>query len=100
MKTLLARVRHHQPRWLHIEVRPAGSRGFRLFLPVEPFETPLAFAMALAGWWAQRRLGAGGGWRLLLDPPRLGLDQLGPDEPLVEINNAHNHVLIKIGGLF
>ena len=100
MNALLERIRRRQPRWLHVELRLAGSRGFRLLLPIEPFETPLAFALALAGWWTQRRLGVRGGWRLLFDPPRLGLDRLRPDEPLVEIRDKNNHVLLKIGGLF
>jgi len=99
MNAFWERIRRRQPRWLHIEVRLAESRELRFLLPLEPFETPLAFALALAGWWAQRRAGFRGGWRMLFDPPRLGLDQLHPDEPLVEIKDAHNYFLLKIGGL-
>jgi len=99
MSSLLERVRRRQPRWLDLEVRPAGGRGFRVLLPLEPFETPLAFALALAGWWTQRRLGARGGWRLLFGPPRLGLDRLRPDEPLLDVRSRGYRVVLRVGGL-
>ncbi len=98
MRPLLERLRRRQPRWLDLEVRPAGGRGFRILLPLEPFETPLAFALALAGWWTQRRLGARGGWRLLFEPLRLGFDRLRPDEPLLDVRSRGHRVVLRVGG--
>ncbi|WP_456411525.1 hypothetical protein [Oceanithermus sp.] len=99
MRSLLEHVRRRQPRWLDLEVRPARGHGFRILLPLEPFETPLAFALVLAVWWTQRRLGARGGWRLLFEPPRLGLDQLRPDEPLLDVRSRGYRVVLRVGGL-
>ncbi len=100
MSSLLERLRRRQPRWLHFEVRPGRGRGLRFVLPLEPFETPVAFALAFAGWMAQRRLGVRGGWRRLFAPPRLGLERLRPDEPLLEFKSRSSYVVIRIGGLF
>ncbi|WP_457630158.1 hypothetical protein [Oceanithermus sp.] len=97
MRRLLERARSCQPRWLRLEVR-TGRAGLRLWLPLEPFETPLVFALALAGWWARRRRGERGGWRALFEPPRLGLERLGPDEPLFEVKSPDAYVSVRVGG--
>ncbi|WP_456446563.1 hypothetical protein [Oceanithermus sp.] len=99
MNAWLQRLQIRQPRWLHLELRPGGGRGFRLVLPLEPFETPIAFVLAFAGWMAQRKMGVRGGWRLLFAPPRLGLERLRPDEPLLEVKSRGVYVAIRIGGL-
>ncbi len=98
MNALLERLRRRQPRWLQLEVRARGVR-FRLPLPLEPFETPLAFVLALAAWWGERRLGQLGGWRRLFEPARLGLSELSPAEPLVEVKSRDAYVVIRVGGL-
>ncbi|WP_287370926.1 hypothetical protein [Oceanithermus sp.] len=99
MNALLERLRRRQPRWLHLEVRARGAPRIRLVLLLEPFETPLAFVLALAAWWNERRLGQRGGWRRLFEPSRLGLTELSPAEPLVEVKNRDAYVVIRVGGL-
>jgi len=99
MNAFVARLRSRQPRWLVLEVRAPGVRRLRLLLPLEPFETPLAFALALAAWWNERRLGRLGGWRRLFAPAELGLADLPPTEPLVEVKTRDAYVVIRIGGL-
>ncbi|GEM_PF-2497900 len=99
MSNLPGRLRRRQPRWLHLRVRSRSRPVLRLILPLEPFETPLAFLLALARWWSTRRLGRSGGWRALFEPLRLGIDGLQPDEPLLEIDSHDSFVSIHIGGL-
>ena len=99
MNALAERLRSRQPRWLVLELRAPGLRRLRLLLPLEPFETPLAFAANLLAWWGERRLGRLGGWRRLFEPAGLGLGHLPPTEPLVEVKNKDAHVVIRIGGL-
>jgi len=98
MSALKRRLQRRFPRWVRLELRAERAPRIRLLLPLEPFETPLAFVLALARWWFRRRLGERGAWRALFDPPRLGLDTLRPDEPLLEVRTPHAYVLVRIGG--
>ncbi len=99
MSALLERLRRRQPRWLVLDVRAPGSLRFYLPLPLEPFETPLAFVLALAAWWGERRQGRLGGWRRLFEPPRLGLETLRPTEALLEVKSRNAYVALRIGGM-
>ena len=99
MSELVARLRSRLPRWIELELRTSALRRVRLIMPLEPFETPLAFVVHLGRWWLLRRRGEPGGWRELFAPQSLGLGDLRPDEPLLEVGNQENHVVLRIGGL-
>lgn len=92
------RLRRRFPRWVQLELRVERGPRIRVVLPLEPFETPVAFVFALVRWWIGRRQGEHGAWWSLLDPPGLGLDTLRPDEPLLQVRSRRSHVLVQIGG--